>query len=100
MKISIDSPLSDKFKWIRQEEGVSQQAFGDLIGVPQGTIAKIENGRNKSTSLDVIMKVVSHEQFAKHFALLLAGSMTRDQILESFDSLKAMEGYVEPPEPD
>ena len=55
--LPIGIPLQDKFKLLRKLEGLSQQAFCDLIGVSQSTIANVEKGRNKTIGVNILTKI-------------------------------------------
>lgn len=43
MRYSIQ-PLIETLKFARKKKGLSQRAFSEHVGVPQGRLSKIENG--------------------------------------------------------
>ncbi|WP_159266988.1 helix-turn-helix transcriptional regulator [Zhongshania aliphaticivorans] len=100
MNFSIEMTLRDKLKLLRKAEGLSQQELCDLVDVPQSTLAKIENGRNKSTSVDFLNKISSHPRLVKYAIWLMFDQITEAQALDALEFLKSLPEYVEPPEGD
>ncbi|WP_419810694.1 helix-turn-helix domain-containing protein [Bacterioplanoides sp.] len=100
LEISINDPLANKLKWIRKQEGLSQRAFCEILNFSPSVLAHIESGRNQSTGFDVIEAILGNDRFAPYAALLVGQILTKEQILDSYERLKSMPGYVEPPAAD
>lgn len=84
--------MADKFKLLREIEGdLSQRQFGELVGIPQGTIANIEKGRNKSTSAEVLAKIVRHPRFFPYAMWLLVDELTEEQAADTLRYLNSLQ---------
>ena len=66
---NINSEVSVKVRELRKNMGMSQREFAKLVGKPQSTIARIENG-----SMNVSTKVLSEIAQATHRRLTITFS--------------------------
>lgn len=88
--LPIGIPLQDKFKLLRKIEGLSQQAFCDLIGIPQSTFASVEKGRNKTIGVNILTKICDHPRFTKYTIWLMIDDITDSQVDEMLASLEQL----------
>lgn len=92
--LPIGISLPDKFRLLRKIEGLSQQAFCDLVGIPQSTIASLEKGRNKTIGVNILTKICDHPRFTKYSIWLMIDELTDEQVdemLAFLEQLKAAE---------
>ena len=66
-----------RLKAIIREEGMSQKVFAEEIDVSLGAVEQYLSGKRIPAG-DVIMKIVSHEQFKKYTMWLLTGDVEED----------------------
>jgi transcriptional regulator with XRE-family HTH domain len=57
--------MGDKFRLIREAEGMTRQEFADAVGLPYGTITNYES-RGKQVTEGALMKVTKHPRFKKY----------------------------------
>ncbi len=80
--------LSKKIKLIRKELGMSQQAFADYTGIPQGTIASIEKGAVKYPRVDVLLKLMELGYSADYLLLGEKEHSPAEEILKNLPEEK------------
>lgn len=56
--VQVPSQLSDHLRALRKAKGLSQKQLGELVGVNQARIAKIENNAT-SISVDQLLKILA-----------------------------------------
>jgi len=64
--IEVRKIIGDWLKDMREQKGLSQQELADKMGIDQGTIAKIENGR-WNFGIDTITMFAIHLDFFQFF---------------------------------
>ncbi len=97
--------MNDRIKVIRKEAGLSQEAFGEKIGVGKTAISKIEKGEN-SPSEQTIKSIC--REFNVNYAWLKEGigdiysnlpETLLDQVAEEYDldelDKKIVKGYMQ-----
>ncbi|MGD1832520.1 MAG: LexA family transcriptional regulator [Sphaerochaetaceae bacterium] len=67
---------SERLKKIRQYKGMSQRAFGELLGIPQTTYANYESG--KAIMPDELKKTLAKMGINLHWLITGEGPMTLD----------------------
>jgi transcriptional regulator with XRE-family HTH domain len=90
LNFPIGISIGDKFKLLREKEGLSQRAFCTIVDMSPSTLANIESGRNKSVSVDVLAQVVKHPRFSKYSIWLLVDELTEDQAAEALEFAKSL----------
>lgn len=93
------STMGEKFRRIREAEGLTRQEFADAVGLPYGTVTNYES-RGKQVTEGALMKVAKNPRFKKYAywlstdetmpevgqispALSLDGSERQEDILDS-----------------
>lgn len=91
MTETTDQDLGARIKALRQQRGMSQEAFGKLLGMNQSTVSRIEDGirpltarelASASSALGVTIGTVVGEE-AEVPALLRAGDSDDEAVCES-----------------
>lgn len=55
------SKIGEKLRRLRQRQGLTSRALGDLLGVSNSYIIRIENGK-KRPSIDLVAKMANYFQ--------------------------------------
>lgn len=79
MNLPIGISLSDKIKLLRKREGLTQQAFCDLIDVKKSTISNFESGARDTMTSDTLMKIANHSRFLPYAMWLIVDQLTEEQ---------------------
>jgi transcriptional regulator with XRE-family HTH domain len=74
LKNPMSLEIGEKFRRIREAEGLGREAFSDITGIPVGTLRGIEGGKHEP-SFAVIQKLALSERTQK-YALWLLSSET------------------------
>lgn len=88
LEFPIGISLGDKFKLLRDQEGLSQRQLCEMVDIPQSTLKSLESGRNKTIGVDILAKVVRHPRFIKYAIWLLVDELTDDQAEEALEFVK------------
>ncbi len=80
--------LGEELKFIRKNLGMSQQAFAEHTGIPQGTIANIEKGAVKYPRVDVLLKLMELGYSADYLLLGEKGHISTEEILKNLPEEK------------
>lgn len=59
------SSMGEKFRLIREAEGMTRQEFADCVGLPYGTVTNYEV-RGKQVTEGALLKVTKHPKFKKY----------------------------------
>lgn len=59
------STMGEKFRLIREAEGLTRQEFADVVGLPYGTVTNYES-RGKQVTEGALMKVAKNPRFKKY----------------------------------
>ncbi|MGF2653488.1 helix-turn-helix domain-containing protein [Serratia marcescens] len=59
------SSIGEKFRLIREAEGMTRQEFADTVGLPYGTLTNYEL-RGKQVTEGALMKVAKNPRFKKY----------------------------------
>ena len=72
------SRLGEKFRLIREAEGLTRQEFADALGLPYGTVTNYES-RGKQITEGALMKITTNPKFKK-YALWLITNETMPEV--------------------
>jgi len=100
LNLPMGLSIGDKFKLLRKHEGLSQRALCEMAGIQQGTLANVENGRNKGMSTEILGKIVSHPRFFPYAMWLLVDELSEEQALGTLNYLQELQGQNGQPEPE
>lgn len=99
MELPIGLTLGDKFKLLRKEEGLSQRAFCEIVGIPQTTLAGVETGKNKGINSELLGKIASNPRFFPYSMWLLVDELSPEQSQQILDFLTTVKAPENTPEP-
>lgn len=57
--VNLEIPMENQVRRVREEQGLSQQRLGEILGVSRQTVNSIENGRY-DPSLPLAFKISRH----------------------------------------
>nr|WP_074013562.1 helix-turn-helix domain-containing protein [Candidatus Sodalis sp. SoCistrobi] len=69
----FSSGMGEKFREIRDSEGLTRQEFFELTGIPIVTQKFYETGRRESIGSDILLKITLHKRFEKYTMWLMTG---------------------------
>ncbi|MBL5901423.1 helix-turn-helix transcriptional regulator [Lelliottia amnigena] len=72
------SSLGDKFRLIREAEGMTRKEFADMVGIPYGTITNYES-RGKQVTEEPLLKITKNPRLKK-YALWLCTDETAPEV--------------------
>ena len=69
------SSMGEKFRLIREAEGMTRQEFADCVGLPYGTVTNYEV-RGKQVTEGALLKVTKHPKFKKYETMPEVGQIS------------------------
>jgi transcriptional regulator with XRE-family HTH domain len=57
--VSVATSIGPRVKAARREQGWTQEMLGDRLGKPRGWVAKLETGRLKTVTVDLLIELAT-----------------------------------------
>jgi len=78
---SYYSVLAERLRWLRQEDGISQEELGSKIGVTRQSISDYENGK-KNPRWDLVVELAKHYGVSLDYLLGITDSKSKSQVVQ------------------
>lgn len=72
---TMSMSVGEKIRVIREAEQLTRDEFGELLGIPVGSLKRYETGRIGNVGSDVLLKITQHQQFKKYTMWLMTGDV-------------------------